>query len=200
MGLTKIDICNQALFHLGLSSISDLDDGSDINAMGCKIFYESVLSKALRDHPWGFAKSELALTQEGDFMDYPSYHYAYQYPYDCAYILKIVNPAGKKSEPIEYDIQANKNRTGKVILTNQACAVLSYIVEIDDPNLYDSHFTEMLVYALATALALKLTGDTSKQKNMSIAYQRAKDEAKAVAANENYEKQELYNNFLNTRN
>ena len=200
MGITKIDICNQALFHLGLSTISDLDDSSDINSMGCKIFYDSALRKALRDHPWGFAKTEVRLSEESASEDYPSYLFAYQYPFDCAYILKIINPAGKHAEPVEYDVQVNHSRTGKVVLTDQPRAIMSYVAYIDDPNLYDSHFTEMLVYSLATSLAIKLTGDSAKLKNMAVAYQKAKDEARAIAANESYEKQEIYNNFLNSRN
>ena len=195
-----IDICNQALFHLGVAAISDLDDGGDISAVACKLFYDSALRTALRDHPWGFAKTEVRMSPAENQDDYPSYNYAYQYPYDCLRPLSILNKNRKDSKKIEYDVQINHSRTGKVILTDQENAILSYIVFIDDPNLYDGWFVEMLVLCLASKIAGKLTGDTSKSKNMLAAYLQAKDQAQAVAGNENYEEPSFYNDFLQARN
>lgn len=194
-----IDICNQALFHLGVAAITDLDDGGDISAVACKLFYDSALRTALRDHPWGFAKTEIALSAAENPGAYPSYDYAYQYPHDCLRPLKIHCANRKEAKKIEYDVQINHSRTGKVILTDQASAILTYIVYIPDPNLYDGWFVEMLVLCLAAKIAGKLTGDTNKSKNMLAAYLQAKDQAQALAGNENYEEPAFYNDFLQAR-
>ena len=197
--LNVVDICNQALFHLGVGAISDLNDGGDISAVACKLFYDSALRTALRDHPWGFAKTELALSLAQE-EHYPRYEFAYQYPHDCLRPLSIVSLVKNDHKKIEYDVQINHARTGKVILTDQSEAVLAYIVYIADPNLYDGWFVEMLVLCLASKIAGKLTGDTGKSKNMLSAYMKARDEAQAVAGNENYEEQHFYNDFLTARN
>ncbi len=194
-----IDICNQALFHLGVSGISDLDDTGDISAVACKMFYDAALRTALRDHPWGFAKTEVALSLAAESGEYPSYDYAYQYPHDCLRPLRIHTDDRKKSRKIEYDVQINLARNGKVILTDEPEAILSYIVYIDDPNLYDGWFVEMFVLCLASKIAGKLTGDTTKSKNMLSAYMQARDQAQAIAGNENYEEQVFYNDFLQAR-
>ncbi len=194
-----IDICNQALFHLGVAGISDLDDSADVSALACKTFYDSALRSALRDHPWGFAKTEVALSLAEDTGGYPSYDYAYQYPHDCLRPLAIHTADRKKNRKIEYDVQINKSRTGKVILTNQPEAILTYIVYIDDPNLYDGWFVEMFVLCLASKIAGKLTGDTGKGKTMLNAYLQARDQAQAIAGNENYQEQVFYNDFLQVR-
>ena len=194
-----IDICNQALFHLGVAGISDLDDSGDISAVACKVFYDAALRTALRDHPWGFAKTEVALSPAEGAGHYPSYTYAYQYPHDCLRPLRIHSSARKNSKKIEYDVQINHARNGKVILTDEAEAILTYIVYIADPNLYDGWFIEMFVLCLAAKIAGKLTGDTGKSKNMLAAYLQAKDQAQAIAGNENYEEQSFYNDFLQVR-
>lgn len=194
-----IDICNQALFHIGIAGISDLDECGDVSALACKMFYDSALRTALRDHPWGFAKTEVALSPVENSEVYPSYDYAYQYPYDCLRPLGIHSEDRKNSKKIEYDVQINHARNAKVILTNQSGAILTYIVYIDDPNLYDGWFVEMFVLCLASKIAGKLTGDTNKSKNMLAAYLQAKDQAQAIAGNENYEENTFYNDFLHAR-
>ena len=199
MNTTIIDICNQALFHLGLSMISDLDDKSDICSIACKLFFDRVLRKSLREHPWDFAKCEVALSPAENPELYPRYEYAYQYPKDCACIHKIVNPSGNDAKKIEYDVQISHCRTDKVILTNEPNAVLAYTVYTDDPSLFSDNFVEMLTYALAAAIALKLTGDENKLKNMSTLYLQAKDTAQAVDGNETYEEAIFYNPLLKCR-
>ena len=151
------------------------------------MFYDSALRTALRDHPWGFAKTEAALSLDENSGDYPSYTYAYQYPYDCLRPLNIHNDNRKNTKKIEYDIQINKSRTGKVILTDQPNAILTYIVYIDNPSLYDEWFIEMVVLCLASKIAGKLTGDMNKTQSMLAAYIQAKEQAQAISGNENYE-------------
>ena len=197
--MTRIEICNLALLHLGLSLISDLDDSSDVSAVVCKMFYDTALKTSLRDHPWGFAKTEVALSPASNPDAYPSYNYAYQHPKDCLRPLRIYNDNRKNEKKIEYDVQINSERTGKVILTNKEKAILTYVVYVDDPNLYDPWFVDMLALCLASKIATKLTGDSNKAKNALTAYIQAKDEAKAVASNENFEEQDFANDYLSAR-
>ncbi len=197
--MTRTDICNLSLLYLGIASISDISDTSDVSATTCSKAYDTALRTALRDHPWGFAKAEEALSLDTDYDQYPSYDYAYQYPKDCLRPLKIYNEDKKNSKKIEYDVQINKTRTGKVILTNKEEAILTYIVYIDDPNLYDGWFIEMLARCIASMVAIKLTGDSAKAKYMLEAYTQARDEAQTVSGNENFEENVFYNDYLQIR-
>ncbi len=198
MDSIEVNICNQALSHLGRSSITDLDDSSDKNARACSQAYKQALCCALGDHPWGFAKAEIPLSPAGG-KPYPRYDYAYQYPKDCLKPIKILNPLGKKAKKIEYDIQIDHTRTSKVILTNESAAILSYIVYTENLTLADPWFVEMFIYALAMRICMKLTGDKNQWQLMSQAYKEAKAKAQAESGNASYEEPYFYNDMVEDR-
>ena len=198
----EVDICTRALMHIGLAGISDLDDASDVSAVTCKKFYDSVLRKALRDHPWGFAIATIALTLEPDqeLYPHPDFRYAYQYPHDCLRPMQILNPRGRDAKNIEYLVRVNASRTGKVILTKEEQAILEYVAYIKDPNVYDDSFVEMFEYLLASKIVTKLSGDTNKIKICKAMYDETKEDAKANASNESFEEEHFYNDFIQARN
>lgn len=60
MNLSKIDICNLALAHLGQASINAISDENE-RARKCKLFYDVALGETLRAHPWKFAENTAPL-------------------------------------------------------------------------------------------------------------------------------------------
>ena len=84
-----IAICNRALSQIaetnGIASISPPDGTNE--ATQCALWYDTMRQRILRSAPWGFARTQLTLTQVGDLYPdntspYP-FLFAYSYPEDC---------------------------------------------------------------------------------------------------------------------
>jgi hypothetical protein len=72
----------------------------------------------------------------------------------------------------------------RVILTNQEFAILNYVRDVVDVNVFDDKFYHAFAHALGGALVMALTGDKSLA-NVAIALANAKiSEARAVDGNE----------------
>jgi hypothetical protein len=112
------------------------------------------------------------------------WNYSYAYPNDCVRVRSVFNPyraypASQNGIPtinnlstitnnstfqIPFQIAVDKDSAGntiKVILTNQQQAQLIYTMEVTDPNLWDSDFSDAMVYTLAARLCGPLTGNTN---------------------------------------
>lgn len=78
----------------------------------------------------------------------------------------------------------------RVILTNQQQAIITYIKQVTDPNVWDSQFQEAMVATLAMRLAIQLTGkkDLAKFKqdiaNGMIQIARAGDGNEGLTIND----------------
>jgi hypothetical protein len=172
---SKVDICNEALSHLGDSAtVSSIDppEGS-AQAEHCARFYPTVLASLLELHPWGFATRRAVLAQVAN----PSstWAYAYAQPSDTVNLLAVLAadaaddysapgaPAldgGYARMPVAaglYTPQAfspEADASGnEVILTNQAGAVLRYTALVTDTTKFTPMFTETLAWMLAAKLA-----------------------------------------------
>jgi hypothetical protein len=78
----------------------------------------------------------------------------------------------------------------KVILTNQEDAILSYLKQVTDPNVWDPQFVQALVAAFAARLAIPLVGDKvlAREKlaeaNAYISLARAGDANEGLTIND----------------
>jgi len=90
MADSVINICNRALSQIAetqsIQSISP-PDANSIAATQCALWYDTMRQRLLRAAPWGFARTQLTMTQIGDL--YPDgtspfpFLWAYAYPSDC---------------------------------------------------------------------------------------------------------------------
>lgn len=89
--------------------------------------------------------------------------------------------------------------TQKVILTNQEFAILSYIADVTDENVFDEDFTEAFSLILGARLCVALTGD-KKLANLKIAEANAMIlEARGTDANEGLKVNDVTPDWLRIR-
>ena len=174
---TVEDICNRAVAEIAelpsitpVTGISPPAGDSLAAANACSILYQPTFLALLRQYEWDFARRTQGLISAptpGE--ELAGWQYEYLYPSDCIQLRQVVPPWGSiptnDPQPVRHAVSFN-GLTAKVVLTNVANAVAVYTAEVDDPTLWDADFTEAMVRALASALALTLAGrpDFAREK------------------------------------
>lgn len=144
MATSVISICNMALGWIGTNSIASLTQ-NDPGARACNQFYDMARQQTLRDHPWNFAQSRIALAAVDVPDTYPEYAYAYAWPDKCIRAHKVRNDAGD----YDFEVVLSPDGSGRMILTNAQNAVLLYTADVADPTLFDPLYTRALARRLA---------------------------------------------------
>jgi hypothetical protein len=172
---TVTDIANLALSRLGEQGISDISENIP-NAIRCRLHYETARDSLLRSHQWNFATVRAELTQLEDAPAFGWTH-AYQLPADFL-CLSTLNGAQAKRCASAYVIE------GDNLLTNAGSAQITYVKKVTDPNRFDSLFADVLIFRLAAAIAMDVTGDAAKRDSMETMAGIRLDSAAFVDANE----------------
>jgi hypothetical protein len=147
---TSIDICNQALSHIGAAAkITAIDppDGS-AEANHAARFYLSAVYRALARIDWSFARTRAALGAVA-LPDTAAWAYAYAKPSDCVTVRRITTGSASQFE----DDSADFELEGETLLTNQADAVLIYTRAVTDAAKFPVLFTDVVALDLAAFLA-----------------------------------------------
>ena len=173
--MSKIDICNMALAHLGQEPVSSLGQ-EDERARRCALFYDPVRKEVLRTHNWAFAGciQDLALLakKEGE-----RDAFVYAYPQDCLFLRRVFGKnAGQAAIPFKEVFDPALHT--RVILTATDQAKAEYTRDIADENLFDPAFVKAFSLALAADLALALTGDQALAGQMLQKYSWTLEEAR----------------------
>lgn len=200
-----VDICNQALAHIGIDdAITDFAERSK-PARLCRLFYDQTLDSVLRDHTWGFAiRVVAAAPAPGD--PPPGWAFHYDYPVDCLQVLNVMPPTGDRQASLYtrlyvdgvYPDYTNIYQTpavrveweriyspdGPVIVTDQDEAWIRYTMRVTDPNAWDALFIEAMGYALAAKLAMPMAVQQVLAGEAAKAYNRVIATAKAANLNE----------------
>ncbi|VVE77393.1 hypothetical protein [Pandoraea sputorum] len=199
MGYAKVDICNIALGHLGVSeTIAAMDERSK-NAVLCNRNYDHVLRTVLEDFWWPFATVWVAgaqLTSDPP----PGWQFTYAYPSDCARVRKIVPQGGDPSwyswrslcddpytlrpRKIPFSIIADPDRAAMAIATNEPEAILCYTKIVDDPTLYTASFADAVALQLAARLCMPLRVDDQRTLRITQMYGAALGKAERIALSE----------------
>lgn len=202
---SEVEICNLALSEIRAGSINSLDEAS-LAAQQCKLKYAFARDMLLRDAPWQFAHKLVALAETTDELF--NWARVYQYPSDCLQINRLVLnirevesggelvasrlrvqgfPIPDLNDQVKYELfNIDDNR---VIAANEKELRADYRARISDPNLFDSQFTQALVYLLSSQLAIPIAGgDVGRQlrsDNLAI-YQQYLEAALASDLNEQH--------------
>ena len=134
MSLSKIEIVNKALHHLGVERINDLTDNNK-RAKVMSDIYDITRKTVLEDHVWPFAKkrSELAaLATTPDF----GYEYEFNIPSD--FLTGV-----KEENGYEYVQEGSK------FLSDSDTLQLVYIYDIQDVAKFSPGFVEAFALRLA---------------------------------------------------
>lgn len=153
-----VEICNQALSHLGDSAtVASIEppEGS-AQAEHCARFYPMALAALLELHNWSFATRRITLAPLAN----PSstWQYCYALPSNAISLLAVLAiDATDDYSGLDYTPQpfvAETDALGNdILLTNQSTAVLRYTVLITDTTKFSPLFVEALGWLLASKLA-----------------------------------------------
>ena len=142
--MNKVQICNLALYPLGGTAISSLDEGSK-EANLCKDLYDTMVVTVLSAHKWSFAKKEVSLAESSTYeMLDDRFEFAYQLPSDFI----------RMSRPEKRDI--NFERRGQYLVTNESPFSIEYIASITDESLFPDMFAQTVAARLSVPMAQPL--------------------------------------------
>lgn len=196
MATSDTIICNYALKHLGIPSISSLTEGGKV-ADACNELYEQSRDFVLQDYDWGFAERRAygaVLSDETIF----GYDYAYAFPSDALKIRRIYEDA-VGSEPIKFTINAASDLNSQMVLTDEYQAVLVYTAKITNPNVFSKAFEVALSWKLASDLAIPLTKSASIERQKLEIYNIYIARAQTLDAQQGNEVIEVDSEFITAR-
>jgi len=150
-----VDIANKGLTYLGANPITALTDDT-VEGRAINRIHEQSRQYCLRDHPWNFAMTRVALAADTTS---PVWEYSNSFPWpsDC---LRI----------IEVDTTEEWSVEGRNIVT--------------DTSIYDAKFVEAYAMRLASDVAYEITSSQTVVASASTAYASLIQEARLVDAQE----------------
>ena len=173
--MTNTDLANMALSRLGEPRVADIAENSPA-AIACRENIETVRDSLLRSHPWNFAMSRAQLSLSAT----PAFGWAYAYalPDDFLRLLTLNGVQAAKASA-DYTLEGNS------ILAHTAEARITYVRRIENPTQFDALFVEVMVYRLASAIAMSVTATSEKRNEMEQLANMKLSEATFVDAGEN---------------
>lgn len=164
IGLTAAQVSNIALEQVGAQqTITSLTDGTPLAAQ-ISVIYAPTVQLMLREMDPDFARFTAPLVLSAAVTPVPPWAFEYLYPDTCLR-LRQVRPAVGSYDPndpqpiranVAFDIIASVST--KVILANQANALVVYTTSAVTEAQWDSAFADTVVRRLANPLAVALSG------------------------------------------
>lgn len=170
---SAIQIYNRALSRIGVSDF--IGDPAEQSKAGdfYRLWYDACVDTVLRDFPWNFASSVVALALvDGD--PPPGWTYKYAYPLECHMAHQVADSAGvrnlsanvlrgwdcygstlaRPAVPFQVMSEAPSSITRRrIIVTDLPQAYLFYTAKIVDPNQFDPGFCDALSWRIAMEVA-----------------------------------------------
>ena len=182
--ISKVRICNMALSKVGAKSTIESLSEASAEANECELWYDWSRLQTLEASDWSFARRRLTLATHSDAPPTDLWGYRYQYPSDCVSFRRLVNPLGRQADPVPFEIELDLTQDNRSILTDLEDAVGVYTMDLETVALYSPLFVEMLSYALASRLAMPLTGTETIEERMALRFASMQAIAHAANANE----------------
>lgn len=175
---SAIQIYNHALSRVGVTDF--IGDPAEQSKAGdlYRLWYATCVEMVLRDFPWNFASSVVALALvEGD--PPPGWGYKYAYPLDCHAARQLSDASGVRNlaanvltewdchgltlsrpdVPFQVMSEAATSTTRRrIIVTDLPQAYLFYTAKVTDPNQFDPGFYDALSWRIAMEIAPALLG------------------------------------------
>jgi len=179
-GLSKVQICNQALSRLGSkSTVESIDSPQNKQELTFAKWWDITRRKALKELVPSFAlrRRQVAMDAEAPAFGYGA---RFAYPSDCVKVLGFG------------EIQDNKNNfsiEGGWILTDDyqddGYLNLRFVADVTDATTYSPEFTDVLSWYLAEATCLEITQDLEKYVAIEKVLAIKKAEAGGINSQEN---------------
>ena len=151
MAASEVDICNQALSHLGERRIISFTDGQKGEL--CEELYPVARDYVLRKAAWGCALEQAVLTR-GDYSG-TGYLYQFTMPPDSLKIVEVVP-----------DNTVKRRVRGRRIVSNAESMEVLYVKRVTDTSVFDVMLEQTIAARLAYLLASPITKSAQMQAQM----------------------------------
>lgn len=208
MANTKTSVFNDALNNLGVGGVT-IDTEVSVAAQLLSSNYDACRQEVLSQLDWPFATVVKPLVLSGNYTPPPDWLFAYTYPTQALAVWKVYNAAiifspqlieqsvivpyappisnilsyQKYGEPFNRVLDPDGQQ--QIILTNCQSAYARMTYDLPDPGMWDTHFTKVMAWYLASEVAMDLTGRDDLAEKMAMGYNTSLSEAKRLAATEN---------------
>lgn len=188
---SKIAIWNMALGWVGTRTVASETEHTQ-EAIQCGLYWDNARRQTLRDYPWGFAMARAFPAEIPVPQGWDEYPHAYALPDDCLKALTLRTPdmprvPRRQSAYLRIVLDKHGGRT--VLLTDVARPVLQYTADVDNPELFDDLFIDVLARKLAAMIAVPLLkNNTAKVNELEQLYRAAIPAARNADAAETYER------------
>jgi len=179
MAISKTDIANKTLGHLGQDPIIDLDSDQSVKGSAIREAYDQTLKEVLRDFDWKFATFRKDLNADGS---YTAADFSYRY-------ILPTNPELLRFLNIVTDTRIAYSLEAGYLYTNLSSVRIRYIGKVTDPNQFDATFVETFALKLAAVRGYKITGNQELADGFLAKYEKLKMDAQT---NDSQEKQQTY--------
>jgi len=156
MSVTKTDIGNAALQHLGIKRVANIDPPDNVkSARELADAYDRVRRKLLRNGEWNFAEGIASLAADATS---PIFGFTNKFPVPTDFLAL--------REVVELDVDQWKLR-GRDIHANAAGPLkIVYTMDVTNTAEFDDSFVEAFGLALALAIVETMTESGTKQDRL----------------------------------
>tara|TARA_R110000868_G_scaffold124963_3_gene330202 strand:+ start:1374 stop:2036 length:663 start_codon:yes stop_codon:yes gene_type:complete len=175
--MSPVDICNQALAHIGDRRISNIDEAAQLSdplAYYCSQFYVLSKNQVLAAQRWTFAKKAAALSRRTGVISL-GFTYVHALPVDCIRVMNLVRgsiPSGE-TEPTYGSTRIDKFKiVGRDVWSNYEHVALYYVCKAEDPTFWTPHFAAAVSRLLAHYLAGAVANDPRLAREHLDIYER----------------------------
>ncbi len=155
---SSVDICNLALSVLGeAAEVTSIDPPDGEHSGHCSKWYPIALRSLLEKHGWSFAtkRAKLAELSSIDASVYGKKH-AFAVPSDCLKVLDVQSEEQLTEDLpprfIPFELGLTDQNSRRAIFTDAEDPILTYITNVQTPELFPGYFVDALVILLATYL------------------------------------------------
>ena len=174
---SPIDICNQALAHLGDRRISRLDEDAQVTdalVRFCSEYYEQAKQEVLAAHRWTFAKKPAILSRESGATIF-GFTYSHVLPTDMLRLMTLLEGEilTGGTEPTVFRHKVDKFKiVGNSIWSNTKELGLLYIANVNDPDDWTPHFRACVSRLMASYLAGPIADNANEVQRQKNIYER----------------------------
>lgn len=193
----RVEIFNLALGHLGDSMVLSSPDENTKHARECRRVYDQCRRAELRQFPWSFATvaEPLALVTDADRL---GFGYVYRVPVGSLRVYGVMPETGARmwlgapgsawETPQAWSLPAVPySIMGTQILTDLDAAYVTYVRDVQEREMTDPLFIDVLSLALAIRIAPAIIGTAAGQQASRLliaTLNEARSQAYAQALNE----------------
>lgn len=188
---SSVDICNMALSLLGDSAeVTSINPPEGVQAGHCAKWYPIALRTVLERYGWSFATLRVRPVEMSN-VDAHLYgkEHAYAVPPDCLKILNLQSYEELSENCSErfhsFEMAVIDTHSRRALFTDIEDPVITYVTNINTPELFPGYFIDTLVPLLATYLygPVKRADTTSQAgQNLLKLYESALSRAKTLDA------------------